>query len=423
MSVAVESTEQINALLCGTEAVYTTDGLRAKLERAAKDGRALRIKLGLDPTAPDIHLGHTVQLRKMRQFQDLGHKAVLIIGDYTAQIGDPSGRSKTRPVLSPEQIEENAKTYLDQAGRVLDLTEEKIEIRHNSEWLSPMNFADVLRLAAKTTVGQMLKREDFRTRYEGEAPIGVHELLYPLMQAYDSVVVEADVELGGTDQTFNNLLGRDLQTDAGQEPQVVLIMPLLVGLDGREKMSKSLGNYVGVSDPPHDMFGKLMSVPDESMASYFRLLTDTGESEIDDLCNKGGVHPMDAKKRLARTVSAIYHGDDDAATAQAEWESIHQKSAKGGVDAPADTPEVEIPASLLDGGQIFAPKLVVQCGFASTNGEARRLIKEGGVRINGEPLRDPMAAVEVRPGDIVQRGKRKFVRLVVDGAGKGGGET
>jgi len=247
--------EQMAVLARGCERIETADELGRKLACSRAADRPLRVKLGLDPTAPDIHLGHTVVLRKMRQFQDFGHKAVLIIGDYTARIGDPSGRSKTRPVLGTRQIKANAKTYFEQAGCVLDTSRASLEIRYNSEWLRGMRFADVLKLAGQTTIGQMLKRDDFRQRFEAETPIGVHEFLYPLMQGWDSVCIESDVELGGTDQTFNNLLGRDLQRNAGQEPQVVMVMPILVGLDGQEKMSKSLGNYVGVTEPAHDVFG------------------------------------------------------------------------------------------------------------------------------------------------------------------------
>ena len=267
-----EARRQLDLLRRGAVQIFTEDELLAKLARAIHAKRPLRIKLGMDPTAPDIHLGHTVVMGKMRQFQDLGHKAVLIIGDYTARVGDPTGANHTRPVLSEEQIKANAKTYFEQAGKVLDTTPEKLELRYNSEWLAKLTFADVLKLAARMTVARMLERDTFEKRYRAGDPIGVHEFLYPLMQGHDSIAIQADVELGGTDQTFNCLAGRELQRYAGQEPQVVITMPLLVGLDGTEKMSKSKGNYVGVTDPPNEMFGKLMSIPDSLMENYFTLL-------------------------------------------------------------------------------------------------------------------------------------------------------
>lgn len=406
--------EQLAVLTRGCERIETLDELRRKLERSRATDKPLRIKLGLDPTAPDIHLGHTVVLRKMRQFQDLGHKAVLIIGDYTAMIGDPSGRSKTRPVLDAAQIKRNARTYFDQAGQVLDTSRKRLEIRYNSEWLSALSFADVLRLTGQMTVGQMLKREDFRNRFESETPIGVHEFLYPLMQGYDSVAVEADLELGGTDQTFNNLVGRDLQKAHGLEPQVVMIMPILVGLDGQQKMSKSLGNYVGVTEGPHDMFGKLMSVPDHVMANYLTLLTAVPAEEIRRLADPAQTHPMEAKKRLAAEVTAGFHGLEAAQRARQEWEAIHQKkAATGELVVPADTPAIELPRGTVCDGQAPALQLIVEAGFATSKSEARRLIEEGGIRLNGEVVKDPLGTVGVKDGDVLQRGKRKFVRLTV----------
>ncbi|MCL2330029.1 MAG: tyrosine--tRNA ligase [Phycisphaerae bacterium] len=407
--------EQMNVLVRGCERIDTLDELRMKLADSAKSGRQLRVKLGLDPTAPDIHLGHTVVLRKMRQFQDLGHKAVLIIGSYTAKVGDPSGRSKTRPVLDDATIEKNAKTYLEQAGKVLDCSPEKFEIRFNSEWLEPMQFADVLKLAGQMTVGQMLKREDFANRYKSETPIGVHEFLYPLMQGWDSVNIQADVELGGTDQTFNNLVGRDLQRNAGKKPQIVITMPILVGLDGHEKMSKSLGNYVGVTDVPHDMFGKLMSVPDHCMVNYLTLLTSLPESEIKTLVDAKQTHPMEAKKRLAGEVTATFHSPETAEQARREWESIHQKrSATDELVVPADTPTVTIGRELLEAnGEVPKLKLIVHCGFASSNSEARRLVSEKGIQLNGKVIDDSNGTIAIQSGDVLQRGKRKFVRLEV----------
>ncbi|MBP7934544.1 MAG: tyrosine--tRNA ligase [Phycisphaerae bacterium] len=407
--------EQLAVLTRGCERIDALDELRHKLAASQKANRPLRVKLGLDPTAPDIHLGHTVVLRKMRQFQDLGHKAVLIIGDYTSRVGDPSGRSKTRPVLDTDAIEANARTYFDQAGRILDTTEGKLEVRHNSEWLAGMTFADVLKLAGQMTVGQMLKREDFRKRFETEVPIGVHEFLYPLMQGWDSVCIQSDVELGGTDQTFNNLVGRDLQRNAGQHAQVVMVMPILVGLDGKEKMSKSLGNYIGVSEAAHDMFGKLMSVPDGCMANYLTLLTAVPETEIRMLCNPAQTHPMEAKKRLAAEIAATFHSREAVDHARHEWEQIHQKkAATGELVVPADTQTVVISHELFLDGRVPVTKLAVHCGFAASNGEVRRLVAEKGIRFNGEVVEDAAGLLVVKSGDILQRGKRKFVRLQVD---------
>jgi tyrosyl-tRNA synthetase len=406
--------EQLKVLTRGVERIDTLDELRHKLQRSRETNTPLRIKLGLDPTAPDIHLGHTVVLRKMRQFQDLGHKAVLIIGDYTAKVGDPSGRSKTRPVLDAKAIEANAKTYFEQAGKVLDTSPGKLEVRPNSEWLAGMTFADVLKLAGQMTVGQMLKREDFRKRFEAEIPIGVHELLYPLMQGWDSVCVQSDVELGGTDQTFNNLVGRDLQRNAGQHAQVVMVMPILVGLDGVEKMSKSLGNYVGIHEPPHDMFGKLMSVPDGCMVNYLTLLTSIPENEIRELTNASKTHPMEAKKRLAVGVASGFHDRKLVEQAREEWERIHQKKAStGDLVVPADTPTIQVPEAVMQDGRAMTLKLIVACGFAATNSEARRLIDEKGIRLNGEVVEEATGTLAVKSGDILQRGKRKFVRLGV----------
>lgn len=404
--------EQLSFLVRGCERVYSAEELKRKLETAQREKRQLRIKLGLDPSAPDIHLGHTVVLRKLRQYQDLGHKAVLIIGDYTAKIGDPTGKSKTRPILNDAQVEANAATYFQQAGRILDMRPERLEVRRNSEWLAPMKFADVLKLTAKMTVARMLERDTFSKRYKAGVEIYIHEFLYPLMQGHDSVCIQADVELGGTDQTFNNLVGRDLQADAGQQSQVVMIMPILVGLDGKEKMSKSLGNYVGVTESAHDMFGKLMSVPDTCMKDYFTLLTALPEQEIGVICNPAKTHPMEAKKRLAEAVASAFHPVDAVKAARQEWEAIHQKkSSTGELVVPEDTPTISVGAGLLDGGTIVAAKLIVHCGFATSNSEARRLVSESGIRLNGEALQDAMAALTIKTGDVLQRGKRKFVRL------------
>ncbi len=397
--------EQISALKRGVEAIYNEKELESKLTKAAQEGKPLRIKLGMDPTAPDIHLGHSVVLRKLRQFQDMGHKAVLIIGDFTAMIGDPSGRSKTRPVLSPKEIQQNAETYFQQAGKILITDSEHLEIRYNSSWLGEMKFADVLKLAGKMTVGQMLKRDDFRKRFQNEIPIGVHEFMYPLMQGYDSVIVEADVELGGTDQTFNNLVGRDLQIAEGQEPQVVMILPILVGLDGTQKMSKSLGNYIGLNDEPKLMFEKIMSIPDELMASYFTLLTDLDIKLINELCDPKKTHPKKAKMTLGMEIVKMYHDEQAAKWSAEEFDRVHAQRA-----LPEDIPAVKIE----NPEKILLAKLLAQINLVPSNSEGRRLIKQGGVRVNGEQITDINAEIIPENGMIVQVGRRKFAKLDID---------
>ena len=390
----------VNATLArGCEAIYSPPELDAKL----KAGRPLRIKLGMDPTAPDIHLGHAVVLRKMRQFQDAGHIAVLIIGDYTARIGDPTGRDTTRPVLDDAAITHNAQTYLDQAGKILDTSAGKLEVRRNSEWLSGLSFADVLQLTGKVTVQQMLHRENFAKRMEAGREIMVSEFMYPLMQGYDSVVIRADVELGGTDQTFNNLVGRDLQAKAGQDKQVVMVMPLLVGLDGHEKMSKSKGNYVGLTDAPDEMFGKLMSIPDTLMANYFTLLTELPPEQVAALCDPAATHPRQAKDTLARTIVEQFH---DAAAAEGASAAFRKRFSEG--QLPDEMPEVRVPEATMG---VLA--LIVHAGFAASNGEARRLVQQGGVTLSGEKITDPKASVTVVPGAVLQVGKRRVCRLVV----------
>jgi len=405
-----EAERQLEALRRGAVEIYTDQDLRDKLAAAVHAERPLRVKLGMDPTAPDIHLGHTVVMGKMRQFQDLGHTAVLIIGDYTARVGDPSGVDHTRPVLSEEQIRANAQTYFEQAGKVLDLSEDRIEIRYNSEWLAGLTFADVLRLAAHTTVARMLERDSFERRYKAGDPIGIHEFLYPLMQGHDSVAIEADVELGGTDQTFNCLAGRELMRDAGQPPQVVLTMPLLVGLDGTEKMSKSKGNYVGVTDSPKDMFGKLMSIPDRLMENYFTLLTDVPLREIREMLRRE--HPRDAKERLARTITARYH---DAAAAEVAADEFRRVFAEH--EKPADIPTLAIPRADWErlhwdpeSSTVGLASLIRHAGCASTNSEAMRLIKQGAVRVNDQVVDDAQAQIPVQTSasTLIQVGKRKW---------------
>ena len=401
--MAEKIAEQIRLLKRGTVEIFRESELAARLTEAAKTGRQLRIKLGLDPTSADIHLGHTVVLRKMRQFQDLGHKAVLIIGDYTARIGDPSGQDTTRPMLSPQQIEQNAKTYFQQAGKILDTSEDKLEIRYNSEWLSELKLADLIKLTSNMTVARMLERDTFELRYKDGDAIGIHEFLYPLMQGYDSVMIKSDVELGGTDQTFNNLVGRDIQRAYGQPPQVVITTPILVGLDGKEKMSKSKGNYIGVTDEPNDMFGKIMSISDDMMENYFTLLTDFATGKIAELVEPDKTHPKEAKVLLGKTIVAQFYNQAFAEAAAAEFDKVF---AKG--ELPDDIPEVEIAPE-----PIPASKLLLHCKLVSSGGEGKRMIKQSAASIDGEKLDDPNAEIAPKDGMVIQVGKRKFARLKI----------
>jgi len=396
-----EIKEQLQLLKHGTVELFSEAELTEKLKDAAQTSRQLRIKLGLDPTSPDIHLGHTVVLRKMRQFQDLGHKAVLIIGDYTARIGDPSGQNATRPVLSPEQIEENAKTYFEQAGKILDTSANKLEIRYNSDWLSDLRLADIITLTNNMTVARMLERDTFELRYKRGDPIGVHEFLYPLMQGYDSVMVKSDVELGGTDQTFNNLVGRDIQRAHGQQPQVVITLPILVGLDGTEKMSKSKGNYIGVTDQPNDMFGKIMSISDEMMENYFTLLTNLPAEKIAELINPAKTHPKEAKVLLGKTIVAQFYGDKDAQLAAEQFDKVFAQR-----QLPDDIPEkvLDVDPSI----PISASTLVLTSDLVVSSSEAKRMIRQSAVSIDGRRINDPSEKITLKEGMIIQVGKRRF---------------
>ena len=385
--------DQLKVLCAGAVQIETVEELRKKLNESRAANRPLRVKLGMDPTAPDIHLGHTVVLRKMREFQDLGHIAVLIIGDYTAMIGDPSGRTKTRPMLSAEEIKRNAETYFQQAGKVLDTAPGKFEVRYNSEWLAPMRLADVIRLCSKMSVARMLERDTFEKRYQAGEPIGIHEFLYPLMQGHDSVCIQSDVELGGTDQTFNNLVGRQLQADAGQQPQIVMIMPILPGLDGVHKMSKSLGNYIGVSEPPNEVFGKAMSISDELMWGWYEMLLGNTPAEIAAL--KAG-HPMAAKKTLAAALVERFHGPDAARAAAEHFDNQFSKKKLDEVAEPL----------AVAAGKVGLIELVEKTGAFKSRGDIRRLIQEGGVQLDGQKLTDPKAAIEPRAGQILRAGKR-----------------
>jgi tyrosyl-tRNA synthetase len=367
---------------------------REELDRRLSGGESLRVKLGIDPTAPDIHLGFAVVLRELRAFQDLGHTAVLVIGDYTARVGDPSGRSKTRPILSPGQIEENTRTYLEQAYIILD--RDRTEVRHNSEWLAPLTMADIIGLTRATTLARILERDDFSKRYAANDQITLTELLYPLMQAYDSVAIEADVELGGTDQLYNLLMGRQVMEYYGKRPQCVVTTPLLVGTDGKIKMSKSVGNYIGVTDPPGEMFGKVMSIPDSLMHDYYALLLDRPVPEGE---------PVGQKRELARSLVSKFHGEGDAAGAEKHFDAVVRR------EVPDDAPVVRLP----EDEEIWIVDLITRAGFAGTNGEARRFIKGGAVRVGGRVVRDERLSVSSREleGQVLQVGKRRYARLAL----------
>jgi tyrosyl-tRNA synthetase len=388
----------------GAVEIIPEDELVKKIERSIKTGKPLKVKLGCDPTKPDLHLGHSVVLRKLRHFQELGHIAVLIIGDFTAMIGDPSGRSKTRPQLSFEETRVNGQTYFEQAKKIL--LPERVEIRYNSEWLGKMTFEDVIRLASKYTVARMLERDDFSKRYKSGEPISIHELLYPLAQAMDSVAIEADVELGGTDQKFNLLVGRDIQREFGQEPQVIITMPLLVGTDGVEKMSKSLDNYIAFNDPPFEMYGKTMSIPDELIYDYFLLTTDLSPTEIENIkkqLNDPSVNPRDLKRRLAWELVRMYHGVEEANKAQEEFDKIFVRK-----EIPEELEEFEIEQG---DGKIRIVELLVQTGLANSKSEAKRLIQLGGVSIDGVKINDIDATVGLDKSFVIKVGKRKFLKI------------
>ncbi|GGJ79239.1 tyrosine--tRNA ligase [Deinococcus aquiradiocola] len=396
--------EQLTLLKRGVVDLVSEPDLKERLTR----GTPLRVKLGADPTRPDLHLGHAVILRKMRQFQDLGHKVIMLIGDFTATIGDPTGKSKTRPPLTLEEARANAESYLQQCRLVLRQESEVLEVRYNSEWLEKMGYKDIIQLASRYTVARIMERDDFRKRFEGGVPISVHELLYPLTQGYDSVALEADVELGGTDQLFNNLVGRALQRDYGQEPQIVMTLPLLVGLDGTEKMSKSLDNYIGITDAPHLMFAALMKVPDALMPNYFTLLTDLPEGEVQALL---AGHPAAAHEALARTVVSWLHPDADLDSALERYRAV----AKGGI--PENIPSVTVPAGEVNAdGQVSVARLVALAGLEPSNGAARKLIQNRGLRLNGEVYGDPQGLWTLgADGVVLQKGKDKFMRAVLEG--------
>ncbi|MCS6851958.1 MAG: tyrosine--tRNA ligase [Gemmataceae bacterium] len=398
--------EQLALIRRGIEQLVPEDELRRKLERSVRTGQPLRVKYGIDPTGIDVHLGHTVPLRKLRLFQELGHQAVLIIGNYTALVGDPSGRDQARARLTPEQVEANARDYLRQVSKVIDIA--RTEVRHNGDWFSRFRFLDVLTLTSKMTMQRLLERDDFTKRLKAGTPIYLHECLYPLMQGHDSVEVRADIELGGSEQLFSLMVGRKLQEDAGQEPQVCLTLPILRGLDGGRRMGKSLGNYIGVGEPAQVQFDKTMSIPDELMREWFELLTDRSTEEIERLTDPTRTHPMEAKKTLGRDIVGFYHGADVAQAAQAEWERRFSQRQD-----PSDIPEVILPRSEVDNGSIWVCKLLTMAGLTKSNKEARRAIEGGGVTIGPErtKITDPMTQVAVTDGLIVRIGKRQVVRV------------
>jgi tyrosyl-tRNA synthetase len=388
----------------GAAGIVVEAELRAKLERSERTGSPLKIKLGLDPTAPDLHLGHTVVLQKLRDFQELGHQIIIIIGDFTGMIGDPTGRSETRKPLTWDEIRANAETYRSQLGKVLDMSRTRVEF--NSTWLAPLTFENIIRETAHLTVAQMLQREDFANRYASGRPISLHELLYPLAQGYDSVALGSDVELGGTDQTFNLLVGRDLQRAHGQEPQVALTVPILEGLDGVQKMSKSLGNAVGIAEPPAEMYGKLMSLSDDLMFRYFELVTRVSEEEIQALKR---LHPMEAKKRLAWTVTTMYQGEVGAMEGEAHFSRVVQRK---------EVPEkIEIINAATSSEGEPAWKVIVMSGLVPTNSEARRQIQQGAVEVDGTRLADPNQPLEAGREYLIRVGKRRFKRVFLERTG------
>ena len=398
-------------IVSGTEDILIKDELESRIEKSITENKPLKVKLGLDPTAPDIHLGHTVVLNKLRQFQNLGHKAILIIGDYTAKIGDPSGRSALRPKLSEDVIEKNAKTYMEQAFKIL--IPEETEVVKNSKWLHHLKFDDILNLTSRFTVARMLERDDFKKRYKNNIPVAIMEFLYPIMQAYDSVAIEADVELGGTDQRFNLLMGRELQKELGQEPQIAITMPILVGTDGVEKMSKSLGNYIGVYEPPGEIFGKVMSIPDNIMIDYFKLLTTLEHKNIKEIENdikKGDLNPSVAKRRLAKIIIEKLYSGKEALKAEEKFDLIFKKKK-----TPAEIDKYIISQANVKDKKVSIVNLLYNSGLAGSNSEARRLIIQGGIKIDDKKIDDPNREFNLNDLDnrILKKGKRHFRRIIV----------
>lgn len=399
--------EQLALIRRGAAEIIREDELRERLEESLRQGRPLRVKLGVDPTAPDLHLGHTVVLRKLKHFQELGHTAIFLIGDFTAMVGDPTGQSETRPQLSPEQVAANTRTYLEQVGKILDLT--RTEVRYNSHWLGALTAQEIVRLCARYRLARLLEREDFRSRLAAGQPIALHELLYPLLQAYDSVALEADVELGATEQKFNLLVGREIQREYGQRSQIALTMPILVGLDGRRKMSKSLGNAIGITEPAEQMFGKLMSIPDELMWSYWELLTDRTREEIEALradVAVGRRHPIEVKTELAVTITADFHGTDTAQRCAEQFRRVFREK-----QLPEQVPELRVPPA----AKRRLSALLAELRLVPSRSEAERLIKQGAVELDGVRVDDVRCELELSAGRswLLRVGKTKFVRLQV----------
>lgn len=391
----------------GTVEIVPEEEFKTKLAQSILKSRPLKVKLGLDPTAPDIHIGHTVVFHKLRQFQDLGHEVQLIIGDFTGRIGDPTGKSETRKKLTEEDVKANAQTYIEQLNKILD--PDKTTIYYNSEWLSPMQFAEVIELAAKVTVARMLERDEFTKRYQSGQAISIYEFLYPLMQGYDSVYLKSDVELGGTDQKFNLLMGRVLQKEYNIQTQAIMTTSLLEGLDGIQKMSKSLRNYIGVNEPADEIFGKSMSIPDELMEKYLALATDLSPERVQSICDQlqnGSLHPRDCKMLLGRTLVRMYHGEQAAADAEQRFRDVFQKQS-----LPEEIDEVQITALDVQ-GKIRLDDLLIAAGLQSSKAEAKRSVKQGGVQLNQIKLEDPTVKIEITHGDVLQVGKRKFARLL-----------
>lgn len=395
--------EQMKIICKGVDTIVNREELFKKLEKSFSEKRPLKIKLGLDPSAPDIHIGHAVVLRKVKQLQDLGHKAIIVIGDFTGKIGDPTGKSKGRVALSDEQVRENALTYCEQIFKII--SKDKTEIKFNGDWLSKITLEDFIKIASNTTVARMLERDDFQNRYSNQVPIGLHEFFYPLMQAYDSVALEADIQLGGTDQTFNILMGRTLQKSFSQEPQIALFMPILEGLDGVEKMSKSLNNYIGVNEPANVMFKKVMEIPDNLIIKYYELATDEHPDEIDRIKEnlQAGINPRDVKYRLAKTITLLYHSEAEVDAAMKYYNEAYSKKT-----IPEDIPTIKINnIKLID----LIPNLI-DVGFVKSKSEFIRLVKQSGVKINGDKITEPELQLVLKDKDVLQIGKKKFLKLL-----------
>lgn len=398
LEIKKEVERQFNILKRGCEEIINEQDFKNKLEKSIKTGKGLKVKFGIDPTGSDLHIGHAVPLRKLKQFQDLGHEPIFLIGTFTARIGDPTGKSETRKMLSMETIENNIKTYLEQLKLILDVN--KLRVEYNHTWLESMDLSDFLGLLSKFTVSQMVSREDFAKRLAANKPVSLVEFMYPILQAYDSVSLEADVELGATEQKFNILRGRDLLRDFNKEPQVCMLMPILVGLDGTDKMSKSLNNYIGVKDSPNDMFGKIMSISDELMYIYYEQITDVNLEEIKNI--KENMHPMEAKKRLGEELVKIYYSEEEATKAREYFENVFSKKNL----------DIELPTVLITESEVDVIELLVKkLGFANTNSEARRLIEQGGFKVNDTPIKDVKAKIVIENDMIIKAGKKKIIKI------------